>query len=441
MKPSDFPDREANIGERLIRYPVRIWSELRAHATSWSIALFGLVAAQTLTVFTLVIVARHVSPLEYGQYLACYALVTLLVVVPSYGLDTLLLAEGGRSKVQGVSLWHQALRLRVGLLSLWTLVIIALAFMLPSDRFPPGILLSTAVGAACDSLVMLSYSALRSEAQHKRVSLLQLTVAVLTLTITLLLPLAPGCIILFSLARAAVSTASAAGVVILTRYSLKISPSRFPLSVLMHAARPFVVADIAVATYLKADLTLVTLFLGAAGASLYGPALNIVNISFLVPNALYLVVLPVLAHSYEAMPHIFAHTGRAQLAAQASAGAAMSLMILALAQPVVYVTLGPGYDGSVFVLRLLSLVPFLKSINFGLAALLTAGKLQAWRTRAQLVCAIFNVLADVAVIPRWGVSGVAIVYTCSELLLLAEYSFVVCRRDILRQRHGRLLSA
>ena len=47
------------------------------------------------------------------------------------------------------------------------------------------------------------------------------------------------------------------------------------------------------------------------------------------------------------------------------AGAAMSLTILVLAQPIV-LTLPwvPGYGGSVFVVRLLSLIPFLKSINF-----------------------------------------------------------------------------
>ena len=57
------------------------------------------------------IVAHQCYLFEYRAIsTACYALVTLLVVVQGYGLDTLLLAEGGRSKEQGTHLWHDALR-------------------------------------------------------------------------------------------------------------------------------------------------------------------------------------------------------------------------------------------------------------------------------------------------------------------------------------------
>jgi O-antigen/teichoic acid export membrane protein len=80
------------------------------------------------------------------------------------------------------------------------------------------------------------------------------------------------------------------------------------------------------------------------------------------------------------------------------------------------------------VLRLLSPILVLKSLNFGLAALLTAADFQSWRTTAQMVCAIFNVAANLVMIIHLGIVGVALVYMLSEALLLLGYAWVARRR-------------
>ncbi len=390
--------------------------------------LIGLVGAQALTALTLIVAAHRLLPVEYGQYLACYGLITLLIVFPSYGLDSWLLAESGRARPEAPRIWRSTLRLRAQLLLLWALLMGLLAQLLPADKFPPGIMLPTALGAACDSVGLLAYSALRGINRHQWVSAAQLAAAATTLATVLLLPLGPGRVVLFSMGRAAVSGVMAVLAVALARKALGPSSSLIARRVLERAARPFVLADLAVATYLKVDLTLVTLFLGSVAASIYGPALNLINLSFMVPSALYLVVLPVMAHAHAAARLTFPRLGRAQLAVQVLVGALLSLAVFALAGPIVNLALGPGYGSSVFVLRLLSPIPFVKSINFALAAPLTAAGLQAQRTQVQVLVAVFNVSANLAVLGRWGVPGVAVVYILSELLLLLGYSLQVRRK-------------
>jgi O-antigen/teichoic acid export membrane protein len=432
LKPADLQGTQAETG-RGLRFPnFGMSSQARTAAVSWSIVLFGLVGAQALYALTLIVAAHRLLPVEYGQYLACYGFVTLLIVIPSYGLDTWLLAESGHTRERATQTWRSALGFKVRLLLPWTAAMVGLTLLLPADKFPPAIMLPAAIGAACDSIATLSYSALRGIDRHQRVSATQLAGAAMTLITVLLLPLGPGRVALFAMGRAAVSGVVAVAAGLLARRALAGKAELIPFRQLERMARPFVLADLAVAVYLKADLTLVTLFLGATAAGVYGPALNLINISFLVPSALYLVVLPLLSRAYGAARLNFIRLGRMQLAAQTLAGAAISLVFFCLAQPIVNIALGPAYAPSVVILRILSPIPFIKSINFGLAALITAGRLQPQRMRVQVFCAVFGVAADLAVLSRWGVPAVAMVYVISEILLLLGYSLIVYRRRVLK---------
>ncbi|MGB9880927.1 MAG: polysaccharide biosynthesis C-terminal domain-containing protein, partial [Anaerolineae bacterium] len=159
--------------------------------------------------------------------------------------------------------------------------------------------------------------------------------------------------------------------------------------------------------------------------SIYGPALNIVNMLFLVPNALYITVLPALAKAFASNQDGFFRIGKTQLCLQLLNGFMMTIGLCLLSPLLIRLCLGSAYLPSVAILRLLSPLVFLKSINFGLAAILTSANLQLWRTTAQLVSALFNVVANLIVIIPFGITGVAWVYLLSESLLLFGYIYPV----------------
>jgi O-antigen/teichoic acid export membrane protein len=62
-----------------------------------------------------------------------------------------------------------------------------------------------------------------------------------------------------------------------------------------------------------------------------------------------------------------------------------------------------------------------------LAAVLVAGDLQTQRSRVQAVAVIINALLNLMVV-RWaGISGVAVVYVITEIVLLAGYAWLTLR--------------
>ena len=357
-------------------------------------------------------------------------MLSLLVVLANFGLDTWLLASSRTFASHVAQLWPLVVRARFGLLLLWLVGIAGLSQLLPRDAFPRDVVYVTAVGLAFDSLSLLAYSALRSLERHKRVTILQIGASLALLGVTLILPLQSGQLIWFATARTLVSM-SAAGAVLLAVgvRSGQIAPL-IGLRDLFRSARPFVLADVAVAVYLKADLSIIGLILGGGGAGVYGPALNLINITFMVPNALYFFIVPRLSHVHNVPGRSFRRIGLAQLLAQGLVGAVLSVSVFTSAPMLIQLVFGSAYALSASVLQLLSPIPFLKSLNFGLGAMLTAGDLQQQRTAMQVLCAIFNVTTDLIVIGPLGVGGVALTYTASELLLFLGYAATVRHRQL-----------
>lgn len=411
------------------------WRGGKAVLANWAIVLFGLIASQGIAALVLIIVARRVMPVEYGQYLSCYALASLLIVLPNYGLETWLLAESSVTLPKLVAGWKSAIRLRLRLLLAWLAGMAMLGMLLPADAFPSNILIPTTLGLACDSLVLVSYSVLRSLSWHRRVTSLQLIASLALLGVTLALPPEHGRIMLFSVSRAAVSAVLAVVVVTMTHNSLRVPATFAPADDLLRTARPFMLSDLFASVYLKADLTIVSLFLGSSGASIYGPALTLINVSFLVPNALYLAVMPIIARIYR-KTGVFGRMGVVQLILQMLTGATIAGAMFGLSQVMINLVFGSAYEPSVLVLRFLSPIPFFKSLNFGLALLLTVGQHQNWRTSAQMLCAIFNVAGNLLIVIPFGVVGVSIVYTLSEGLLLGGYSLGVYRWWLDRRKNA-----
>jgi O-antigen/teichoic acid export membrane protein len=408
------------------------WLTLRAPAASWTIILTGLIAIQGATALVLIIVARQVSPVEYGQYLSTYGLLSLLIVLPNFGLDAWVLATGHAT----TAAWRKVVGFRARLLLLWFAGIIVLGRFLPADSFPPDLVLLTAVGLAFDSLALLSYAGLRVQGFHQRVAAMQFVSSIALLAVTLLLPLGVSRITLFALGRTIVSVGAALVAMIAARQLYDRARIAIPVRGVLRAARPFASAELAAAVYLKADLTLVAWFLGPLAAGIYGPALNLTNLTFMVPNALYLLVVPVLAREYRTSRPAFRHLGTRQFIAQAAVGLVMSVGLFVLAPFMINLVFGPAYRASAVILRILSPIPFLKCLNFGSGALLSTSGCQSQRATMQVLCAGFNVSANLMIIGTYGVGGVALVYTFSELFLFLGYAFTVLRQWKSRFRYN-----
>ena len=408
----------------------QLWTHRRQTQTAlfnWTVVLAGLVVLQGVTAVTSVLVARRVTPLEYGQYLSSLGLASLLIIIPNFGLDTFLLARGGLPAEQLAKLWARLLRLRAALLAAWLGVMGLLSFVLPAATYPFMVLWPTSLALALESVVLLSHSALRSLSRHGWVTLLQSAVTIALLGITIGLQLRPGQIALFGISRAAVWLLAAPLTVVATaRLLRRPGPAVAPVEgAPVVSATAFLVSDFAAAIYTRAPVTVVALYLGADAVAAFGPANNLILFLFVIPNALYFVVLPLLSRWAAARRATFRRVAGLQLLLQAGAGAIISLGTVLFGGVIISRLFGANYAGSALSLLMLSPLPLLKSLNFGLAAVLTADDRQPLRTATQVVCALFNVAASVLLARSLGLFGIALALVGSEALLAVGYALGV----------------
>ena len=242
----------------------------QATLANWLVVILGLGFTQGLLAVTLIVVARRVSVAEYGQYLACYGLLSLLVVLPNFGLDGWMLA-GAPGILDINAAWKNAFRIRLILLGAWLGGVLLLSEFLPSGTFRSDIIIPTAFGLICDSLTLLSYSAWRARNLHRRVSVFQILSSATFISIIILLRLEPGQIVLFSWVRTAISSVTLACVLLGTGLLEKPGTNSFSPKQVLDASYPFVLADVATSIYLKADLTIVSIFIGSTGAGISRP--------------------------------------------------------------------------------------------------------------------------------------------------------------------------
>lgn len=419
--------------------PSKLTQTRRYWLKNWALTLMGLVAAQGGNALALILLARRVEPTTYGRYLASYALASLLVVVPGFGLDRWLLARGGSEPGGAGVLWSGAVRIRLVALGLWLAGMSAFAVLQNNDALPQSLLLLAAFGLAFENMTTLAYMAFRCEGRHGSVMAAQSIAALLLLGVAVVLPVAPDAVAKFAAGRMLIQLGLATVTIALLRthfaarsQNANENHARHTTRAILRDALPFSISDIAISIYMRVDLTIVSLALGSAGAAVYGPALNLINVCFLVPFAFNILALPRLSRAYVASPQTFWRLGFVQLAAQVISGALISLGVWSLSGMLVNLTFGTRYSASIAILRLLSPLVILKGCSFGLGNMLTATDRQMQRTLIQVAIAVFNVLANLWAVNAYGLPGVAVVYMLSELLLCSSYALAL--RSVKAQR-------
>ncbi len=410
----------------------RVWPSLAlggwaAQLGQWVIVALGMVGNYFFTALSLVVVAHQVTPEAYGQYLAAFSLASFLVVLPGYGLDVWLLAQRTATVSLLARLWQQAMRWRFLFLIGWLCGMALLLLLLPPATYPLRLAWVIVVGVGLDSLLALAYAFLRTLGRHTAVTILQALYGLLLLLTTLVLPLATQGVLLFAGARSALGLALGLGLIVYLwrRYPPdQAAPVRFAWPILQ-AARSFLATETISSVYMRADMTIVSLLLGATGARIYGPAINLLTIGCLAPTALFYYFVPILSRLQEQDKSHYRQQSLTQLKFQLIIGAGLAVVLFVAAPLLVTVIFGRAYLESVLILRWLSPIGLLRSANFALAAILIASQQQAKRARVQLLCAIFNVVANLVVILPLGIAGVAAVYVCSELGLCLGYARII----------------
>ena len=380
----------------------------------------GSALAQGLMAVTVLLTARHLGVMSFGQYAATFSAAALTSVLFNLGLDTWLLRSGAREQHRLGELLGNALAVKLLLGAVW---LTGLVFILPRlnpETFVASLVCIAGVAILGEGLLSVMLSAFKAllRTQVPVWAMIGLRGTILVLT-ALLVAFGSSNLAGYAWIRLVVAAAAVGIVLRLLPFALRARASAWPG--MGRETLPFAASELAASVYLQADTTLAAIMLGSAAVGLYAPASSLVNALFVIPAALYTLMIPVLVRTMDARGRLPDGMIVRTLGSFALLGVVLWAGTWLASGRVLTVLLGESFRGSGVLLAILSPILFLKSLNFGAAAVLVAVGWQKRRVYIQAVAAALNVGLNLALIPKFGVTGIAWVYVASELALTLGY--------------------
>lgn len=390
----------------------------------------GSAVANGMTIITLLLIARHFGAEQYGRYAASLALASLSSIIFNLGLDIWLLREGGRQPDRlNLSLGSVLLIKILGGI-LWYILVTNAAPLINQEAFPADLMRLLAITVWLDSLFATALTAFKASLRNRFTSILEAGSDTVWLLVTVLLIYSGNYQLNhFVYARGFVLLLSVILSLGILYRSVGIRAGRETSTKALKEAWPYASSEFLAWASMRVDVIIVGMILGDTKAGVYSPAVGVVNGLFLVPSAVYMVMVPVLSNLYTNHPGQARTSSKRTIQLLLVIGAALSVLFYA-GSPLLVSFLSESFQESLGIMRILSVLLLLKSGSYAMAAILVATGQQGTRTVVQALAVGLNVLLNLLVIYRYGIQGVAVVYVVTELVLLAGYSWLVYRKRV-----------
>lgn len=385
----------------------------------------GTSIAQLLTGITMLLTARQLGPAPYGQYAATIVLATFTSIVFNLGLDTVLMKNAGRMPERLQVQFGSVLAIKVSLGVVWYLLIFFLAALLDSGSFPQSLLRLAGLLVFFEGIFTTLLTAFKASLKNQFTFFLFAGSNLIWFLLTLYLIFTNNTDVnWYMLARLFSVLLSVVVAGILAWQNFHPKPVRETGLNLLRESPPYAVSEFLSMLFARADVLIVSVALGQFAAGLYSPSISLITTFYLLNNAIYGVMLPILSFLFANNIKQAWSTSRRMIWLQAAVGAAVFLVVL-LGSGFVVLLLGEKYAGSIDVIRILSVNIFLHAINFAFIAIIISTNQQPKATRVQAIAVGLNIVLNLLIVSQFGINGVAVVFVMTELFLFAGYILII----------------
>ncbi|MGC8799854.1 MAG: oligosaccharide flippase family protein [Chloroflexus sp.] len=386
--------------------------------------------SRILSAITAILLIRYfASPVLYGQYATIVTQLTLISTFLGLGIDTWLLREGGRDPEQ---LSMNARRLIVLKFLGVVLLIIGLTIVWYQVSLSWLIVVGM-LGVIAESYIRTCHVMLHALNRNSFVALLQSLSSVLAVGLILLLMSWSPQVSYVIVGQTLVSGVSllVAVTALLSHWHGNWKPLH--LIKLIQSASFFIISDIFATIYSQLHIFVLAIFTDNLSVGLFRSAVNLITITFLVPTAMFNVILPWLSRS---------KLGSKQkvLIIQGMTGISLGygLVIICIfwwfSGNIVNLIYGNRYSEIIPLLLPMSVIPLFKSLSFVAVAVLLSLEAQKFRVFIQGFVIIFSMIGSLISIPQFGLDGAIWVYVAIEGLLSVLYglgALVIWRKRVI----------
>jgi len=393
-----------------------------------NLALFGgsTTVAQSIMMVYVLILARILGPMELGFFNSAYSLVGISAFFLNLGMDTWLLRKAGLfSDVTILS--GKVLRIKAAIGVFWSLALLILAPLIRPDLYTLPMMVICSLDTWSDVCFGTEIQALNVQHRMKTITgLVLFSRGGRLLGLLLLYFFGVNSAVIFALVRAVATFAGFVAATYFHRPKWRTGTLISTRTVLTESL-PFGLSEFLSLIYTNIDVTILAWMAGTTAVGLYSPASGIIHALYVIPNAMFTVMVPMMTQLGAKSIDRLRSSLRALFLSFFALGVAMWLVVGSLGKWLVPFLLGSEYQFSGELLAILSSILFIKCIGFACAIVLVAVGWQHKRLLPQFFGSVINIFANILLIPKYGILAVAWVYVLSELFIMIAYVWVTIR--------------
>ncbi|GAB4204409.1 MAG: lipopolysaccharide biosynthesis protein [Roseiflexaceae bacterium] len=401
---------------------------IRALVAGMTAAVSGLFLSRLLSTIAQILIVRELGPERNGEYGTIVASLGLLASFLGWGLDTWLLKSIGRSPDELPRyVWNVILLKLIGTALLLTTLLLAWS----SNTVRTPVFFVGAIGIIFDGFSQTCYSALRATRRNGQVAFFQTLSPLLLVLVLLVFSASSVSVLLLISVQATCSMLICSTLLVrLWREYGPLPQQSFQLLSVVRAAWLFVAADVLANIYSQSATVILGNMVSQAAVGIFKPALTMMSLTFLIPNLLFSVSLPLLSAPNMTRPAYLNLLRTISLGAVLYGLAAWAGLFF-LSEPLIRIVLGRAFDGAGPLVQTLSIVPLLKTASFVFAAVMLSYNQQRLRVLMQCIVVATMLPAGLLLIPAYAVSGAVWVVIGIEVMLCSLYG--LCAAWLLRR--------
>lgn len=388
-------------------------------------AVIGTSLSMILSAVAQTLIVRNLSVMLYGEYAAIAATLGLMSIMLGFGLDTWILHDVSRNPGQLTTTIRSVLVLKaVGATLL--LIIVTLAWsvrIVSASAFLIG-----AIGIVFDTFAMTGYSTLRALKKNDIVALFQTLGATLQLVLILffMYTLRNDITLIFGL-----QTFSIICITFAIFWHLR-QVFNINLSKKLELLRAFrgswllVTSDALAKIYGNITIAVLGLTVGTDSTGVFRSALNIVFYTFIVPNLISLVGIPIL-NEIRSSPKYFLSLTKLMILIAFIYGFSAIFLLRMWGNTLIDIIYKSSYKETPSVIYMIDIIILLKSINMVFVSFLIVLDRLKWRIFTQILITFYSILGSLFLIPTYGILGAAIITITIEILLFIGYGIGALR--------------
>jgi O-antigen/teichoic acid export membrane protein len=417
-------------------------SAVRTIARNTSLQAAAEMLGKLASVAYYAIMARKLGQEGFGQFTFALSLSLLTTVVTGFGIDAYVARAVARDPAAAPRLLVDALVVKTvfGTLGVLAAILVSLLGGYPGHvSIAVGIL---AVAAVLDLLTRAAKGTFQGLDDLRPVAAGLIMQRYATAIIGIVLLLAGGGLVAASLAYLA-GMLLAMGLVFGRLFQRGIRPRGAPS---LARSRRLVRGTLALGINIilntalfRLDTVLLSFMKSDAAVGVYGAAYRLLESTLFLPFAFAAALLPTLSRlTRESQPTIGEAT-ELGLKAVVMTMLPLGAIFVVFPRPIVDIVYGAAYDDAVTAVRLLGAATALYGVSYLSAYVFVGQGRQGSLPRLTALVLVFNVVANLLVIPRWSYDGAAAVTSASELLL-AGLSLNLVVRTVGRLSVARILA-